>query len=153
VTDFDRSGFRVRPAERFSLSRPLKFRFRSNFQPGHEVEHPNGDNYTRALPMSSGAQAGNIKLVRGRWNKEFLDELEQAGPDEKLYDHDDQWDAASSAFSHLAANRREPFSYTPVKCQTPQVEASSQDKDEPKFGKKRQLGTLIKSRRWGLGGY
>ena len=23
----------------------------------------------------------------------------------KLYDHDDQWDAASSAFSHLASHR------------------------------------------------
>jgi predicted phage terminase large subunit-like protein len=117
-----------------------------------EVEHLSGDKYTRALPMSSGAQAGNIKLVRGRWNKDFLDELEQAGPDEKLYDHDDQWDAAASAFNHLAANRRAPLSYTPVKCQTPQIEPSSNDKDS-KFGKPRQLGSLIKSRRWGPGGY
>lgn len=78
-----------------------------------EVEHPTGDKYTRARPMSSAAQAGNIRLVRGRWNKDFLDELEQAGPDEKLYDHDDQWDAASSAFNYLAANRRE-YAYTPA---------------------------------------
>ena len=48
-----------------------------------EVERPTGDKYTRALPMSSAAQAGNIKLVRGKWNKDFIDELEQAGPDEK----------------------------------------------------------------------
>jgi hypothetical protein len=101
--------------------------------------------------MSSGAQAGNIKLVRGRWNKDFLDELEQAGPDEKLYDHDDQWDAASSAFNHLAANRREAFSYTPVRWQASQVEASSRDKDEQKSDKERPLGSLIKSRRWGPG--
>src|SRR5579864_6985471 len=105
-----------------------------------QVENPSGDKYTRALPMSSGAQAGNIKLVRGRWNKDFLDELEQAGPDEKLYDHDDQWDAAASAFNHLAANRREPWSYTPVKCQTSQVHASSHDKDEQKSGKGHELG-------------
>ena len=72
-----------------------------------EVEHPTGDKYTRALPMSSAAQAGNIKLVRGNWNKAFIDELEQAGPDEKLYDHDDQWDAASSAFNYLASHRQE----------------------------------------------
>ena len=71
-----------------------------------EVERPTGDKYTRALPMSSAAQAGNIKLVRGKWNKEFIDELEQAGPDERLYDHDDQWDAASSAFNHLASHRQ-----------------------------------------------
>ena len=68
-----------------------------------KIEHPSGDKYTRALPMSSAAQAGNIKLVRGHWNKDFIDELEQAGPDEKLYDHDDQWDAGSSAFNYLAS--------------------------------------------------
>jgi predicted phage terminase large subunit-like protein len=77
------------------------------------VEHPTGDKYTRALPMSSAAQAGNIKLVRGKWNKDFVDELEQAGPDEKLYDHDDQWDAASSAFNYVASHRRE-YAYAPV---------------------------------------
>jgi len=71
-----------------------------------EVEHPTGDKYTRALPMSSAAQAGNIKLVRGKWNKEFIDELEQAGPDERLYDHDDQWDSSSSGFNYLASHRR-----------------------------------------------
>src|SRR5258708_6255858 len=71
------------------------------------VEHPTGDKYTRALPMSSAAQAGNIKLVRGKWNKDFVDELEQAGPNEKPYDHDDQRGAASSAFTYGASHRRE----------------------------------------------
>jgi hypothetical protein len=72
-----------------------------------QVENPTGDKYTRALPMSSAAQAGNIKLVRGRWNRDFLEELEQAGPDPKLYDHDDQWDAGASAFNHLASHQSE----------------------------------------------
>jgi hypothetical protein len=36
-----------------------------------------------------------------------VDELEQAGPDPKLYDHDDQWDAGASAFNHLASNLSE----------------------------------------------
>lgn len=70
-----------------------------------EVERPTGDKYTRALPLSSAAQAGNVKLVRGNWTQSFLEELEQAGPDQKLYDHDDQWDAGSSAFNHLAARQ------------------------------------------------
>lgn len=70
-----------------------------------KVENPTGDKYTRALPMSSAAQAGNIKLVRG--TRDFVDELEQAGPDPKLYDHDDQWDAGASAFNHLASNLSE----------------------------------------------
>jgi predicted phage terminase large subunit-like protein len=76
---------------------------------GYNVRHenPTGDKYTRALPMSSAAEAGNIKLVQGRWNKDFVEELEQAGPDPKLYDHDDQWDAGASAFNHLASNQSE----------------------------------------------
>ena len=72
-----------------------------------DVENPTGDKYTRALPMSSAAQAGNIKLIRGRWNRDFFEELEQAGPDPKLYDHDDQWDAAASAFNRLASRLTE----------------------------------------------
>jgi predicted phage terminase large subunit-like protein len=118
------------------------------------VEHPTGDNYTRALPMSSAAQAGNVKLVRGKWNKDFVDELEQAGPDEKLYDHDDQWDAASSAFHYLASHRRE-FSWTPVRVIDRMPDSTVSDNDEERFqlGRKRQLGTLIKSRRWGPGGW
>ena len=71
------------------------------------IEKPTGDKYTRALPMSSSAQAGNIKLVRARWNQDFVEELEQAGPDPKLYDHDDQWDAAASAFNQLSSNLNE----------------------------------------------
>jgi predicted phage terminase large subunit-like protein len=118
------------------------------------VEHPTGDKYTRALPMSSAAQAGNVKLVRGKWNKDFVDELEQAGPDEKLYDHDDQWDAAASAFNHVASHRHE-FSWTPVKAvdRMPDSAVSDDDKDRFQLGKGRQLGTLIKSRRWGPGGW
>jgi len=38
-TDFDRGCFRVLPAERFSLSRLLKFPFRSNFQQGQSVAY------------------------------------------------------------------------------------------------------------------
>jgi predicted phage terminase large subunit-like protein len=85
-----------------------------------KVENPTGDKYTRALPMSSAAQAGNLKLLRGKWNKDFLDELEQAGPDEKLYDHDDQWDAASSAFNWLGQNKRE-YAYTPAPRNAPSL--------------------------------
>jgi len=119
-----------------------------------EVEHPSGDKYTRALPMSSAAQAGNIKLVRGNWNRNFVDELEQAGPDEKLYDHDDQWDAGSSAFNYLASHRQE-FGLILVRNSEATWDSRFSDDDDDllEFGRERQLGTLIKSRRFGPGAW
>ena len=95
-----------------------------------KVERPTGDKYTRALPMSSAAQAGNIKLVRGAWNKSFIEEFEQAGPDEKLYDHDDQWDASSSAFSHLASHRH-GGEYRLVKINRGPFDPPFDDEDHP----------------------
>jgi predicted phage terminase large subunit-like protein len=58
------------------------------------------DKVTRAKPASSQAEAGNIKLVRGDWNKAFLEELENFDGDPKK--KDDQVDALSGAFAHLA---------------------------------------------------
>lgn len=59
-----------------------------------------GSKYTRALPMSAQAEARNIKLVRGPWNKAFLDELHGFTGNEGAVD--DQVDAATSAFNRLA---------------------------------------------------
>lgn len=54
-----------------------------------------GSKYTRALPVVSAAEAGNVKLVRGPWIAELLDELET------LEGHDDQQDALSGGFGML----------------------------------------------------
>jgi predicted phage terminase large subunit-like protein len=51
----------------------------------------------RANPLSAAAEAGNVKLIKGTWNKDFLDEIE-AFPQG---DHDDQVDAVSGAFEKL----------------------------------------------------
>ena len=118
-----------------------------------KVNRPTGDKYTRALPMSAAAQAGNIKLVRGKWNKDFIDELEQAGPDEKLYDHDDQWDAASSAFNYLASHRQEGGVKLVWNFRRSLEPRSDDDGDLPELRKERHLGTLFKSRRFGPGGW
>lgn len=63
--------------------------------------------YTRAKPLASHAEAGNVLLVRGKWNKAFLEEAESF-VDEKTVDtppgyHDDQVDSAASAFNTLSA--------------------------------------------------
>lgn len=55
----------------------------------------------RAQPVSSAAEAGNVKLVKGSWNKDFLDEAEQF-PNGK---HDDMVDVVSGAIAMLANAR------------------------------------------------
>lgn len=51
----------------------------------------------RADPFSSQVNAGNVRIVRGPWNKAFIEEL-RGFPHGK---HDDQVDAASLAFNEL----------------------------------------------------
>ena len=58
-----------------------------------------GDKVSRAGPVSSQAEAGNVRLVRGAWVTPFLDEI-CAFPTEGV--HDDQVDAVSGAFDRLA---------------------------------------------------
>lgn len=56
-----------------------------------------GDKVVRAEPLASQAQVGNVKLVAGMWNGEFLDEVSVF----PMGMHDDQVDAASGAFGAL----------------------------------------------------
>ena len=53
-----------------------------------------GSKTTLASPLSSQAEGHNVRLVRGNWNKAFIEEAE-AFP---LGAHDDQIDAAASAY-------------------------------------------------------
>lgn len=61
-----------------------------------------GDKQTRAKPLSSQVEAGNVMVVRGSWNEDFFRELENFPEG----NHDDQVDAASDAFDELSENRR-----------------------------------------------
>jgi predicted phage terminase large subunit-like protein len=61
-----------------------------------------GSKAERATPVSSAAEAGNIKLVNGTWVSAFLDEFE-AFP---LGSHDDQVDATSGAFEQLRTRKK-----------------------------------------------
>lgn len=58
-----------------------------------------GDKATRAEPAAAGVGNGLVRLVRGRWNREFISELctFPSGA------HDDQVDAFSAAYNKLAA--------------------------------------------------
>jgi predicted phage terminase large subunit-like protein len=56
-----------------------------------------GDKETRAKPISAQAEAGNVKLVRGLWNDEFLRVLENF----PVATHDDEVDGLSGAHETL----------------------------------------------------
>lgn len=56
-----------------------------------------GDKETRALPLAAQAEAGNVLLIRGDWNRDFLAELETF----PMGKFKDQVDAATRAFSDL----------------------------------------------------
>ena len=56
-----------------------------------------GDKVTRASPFSSQVNAGNVRLIRGAWNKEYITELKSF----PLGKNDDQVDASADAFNHL----------------------------------------------------
>lgn len=64
-----------------------------------------GSKGVRAYPVASRAEAGELLLVSGRWNTEFIDELcaFPQGP------HDDQVDALAGAFAHLASAARRTY--------------------------------------------
>jgi len=57
-----------------------------------------GDKVTRASPLAAQAEAGNVDILVGDWNEDFLDEAANF-PNGKFLD---QIDAASRAFNELA---------------------------------------------------
>lgn len=57
-----------------------------------------GSKIERASPVSAAAEAGNIKIVKGAWITNFLDEIESF----PTGSHDDQTDALSGAFGILS---------------------------------------------------
>lgn len=68
-------------------------------------ERVTGDKVTRAAAFAAQVEAGNVVLLRGSWNDEFINEL----GDFPLGKNDDQVDAASDAFNNLSRAWRSPF--------------------------------------------
>lgn len=74
-------------------------------------ELPGEAKVIRALPFAGQAEAGNVRLVRGEWNADYLDEM-TAFPE---YTYSDQVDATSGAFNKLATGAFPDISITPTK--------------------------------------
>lgn len=66
-----------------------------------KTERVSGSKENRADPFSAQVNAGNVSLLRASWNAAFIEEL-RSFPVGK---QDDQVDAASDAFTELAAKR------------------------------------------------
>jgi predicted phage terminase large subunit-like protein len=66
---------------------------------GHAVtaSPETGDKSTRAAPFASQIEAGNVRMLRGPWNRDLLDEMRMFPNGAK----DDQIDACSRAFAKL----------------------------------------------------
>ncbi|MCK4088378.1 phage terminase large subunit [Acinetobacter radioresistens] len=62
-----------------------------------KAETVSGDKITRAQPFAAQVNVGNVKMLRGDWNKAFIEELRNF-PNGK---HDDQVDAASDGFNEV----------------------------------------------------
>lgn len=61
-------------------------------------ERPTGDKAVRAEPFAVQVEAGNVKLVRGDWNDDFINEMKTF----PVGKYKDQIDASSGAFNKLA---------------------------------------------------
>jgi len=68
------------------------------------ADRETGDKGTRAEPFADQCEAGNVYLVRGAWNEEFIDEL-CAFPK----GHDDQVDGGAGAFNYLSSRASDGF--------------------------------------------
>jgi predicted phage terminase large subunit-like protein len=68
--------------------------------PGYDFSaiRATGDKVTRARPFAAAAANGNVRVVRGTWLSDWLDEFSSFP---EACDHDDQVDSAVGAFTHL----------------------------------------------------
>ena len=78
-----------------------------NVLPGFDFDgiRSTGAKTVRAQPLARAAEAGNVFLIAGDWNKVFLDEAESFS---ETCDHDDQIDATGGGLNHLAKQFLDP---------------------------------------------
>jgi predicted phage terminase large subunit-like protein len=69
-----------------------------------EADRVTGDKIARADPFAAQWQAGNIRIVGGAWNRDYLDEHEHF----PVGRYKDQVDASSGAFNKIASKYRYP---------------------------------------------
>ena len=79
-----------------------------------KTKRETGAKYMRWLPFSSAIQNGSCRLIEGKWNEDYIDELSLLTDSEKDYSHDDQADASAGAYTELnQVNLSDPFIFDP----------------------------------------
>jgi predicted phage terminase large subunit-like protein len=76
-----------------------------------KAEPVSGDKETRASPLAAQVNAGNVRFVRGPWNKEVIEQMRQF----PMGKHDDHVDGMSDAFNELASSKRAGISPKPAR--------------------------------------
>ena len=66
------------------------------------ADRPTGDKATRAEPYAAQAEAGNVKLIEGKWNGAYLNELASF----PVGVFSDQVDASSGSFNKLSRTKK-----------------------------------------------
>lgn len=96
----DGTAVKIRLEAENSARVQLDFLLRDPRLSGYTIDAktPEGDKYTRATPAASRVNGGTVEILRGSWNRAFLDEL-SVFPSRA---HDDQVDAFSGAYSMLS---------------------------------------------------
>ena len=70
-----------------------------------KADRVTGSKELRAEPLAAQMQVGNVRMLRARWNAEFVEEMLSFPTGA----HDDQVDAAAGAFSALSTRQRMDF--------------------------------------------
>jgi predicted phage terminase large subunit-like protein len=65
------------------------------------VKAETGAKHDRWMPFSAAVQNKVCRLVEGKWNSDYIDELVTLTDVPKDYGHDDQADASAGAYTHL----------------------------------------------------
>lgn len=102
TADEDGIGVAVRmEMEPGSAGKALVDQYARYVLPGYDFGgiRATGDKITRARPFSAAVANGNVRVVRGPWLTDWLDEF-SSFPEAAT--HDDQVDSAVGAFTHLA---------------------------------------------------
>jgi predicted phage terminase large subunit-like protein len=85
------------------------------------TERPTGPKEVRAEPFSVQCEVGNVRLVRGAWNADFIEEL----CDWPNGAHDDAVDAAAAAFNAVVLYRT-PVVNGPLLCWPPALDITEE---------------------------